>query len=377
LHDALAAARPTRSKLTPAALVPWHVITPQRRTPKVPPAIAVGLVCLAVAGVADAVLRHEKGITGDEPFYVRMAVHPGGAHSFPYAYRIAVPWLVHALPFSQVVTFQLLALLAIAASGAALYVLTREFEVSARLAGALAVGFAVSPNLLVVLLRHGRSIDPASILVLVLGSLFIVRRQRVALALTIVIGVAVKETSLFLIPFAYAVWAQRLFDRQALRDVALISAGPIAAYLVLRTSISTIGSSYTPGYSGSFLKARIDVFRQVFTGVELRRLAYAFGPLWLVAPFALGSVPFARRGLVLVALCVVAMTASFDAGRVIFLAAPVFYVAAASVIEHRRRIALITVIALFALDIGYAVYMQTYGVERGLDSTVSTRTRVY
>ena len=341
----------------------------ERRTPKLPPSVVVAVLCLAVTGIADAVLRHERGITGDEPFYVRMATHPGGPHSFPYADRIAVPWVVHVLPFSQVVSFQLLALLAIAASGGALYALMRDFEVSAWLAGALAVGFAVSPNLLVVLLRHGRSIDPATTLVMVLGCLFIVRRQKLALALTILIGVAVKETSLFLIPLAYAVWAQRVVDRRALRDVALIAAGPIAGYIVLRASISAIGSQYTPGYTGSFLKTRIHVFRQVFTGSELKRVAYAFGPLWLLAPFALRNLSFARRGLVLVALCVIAMTVSFDAGRIIFLAAPVFYVAAASVIEDRRRLALIAVVALFALDIGYAGYMQYHGVQYGLDTT--------
>lgn len=79
----------------------------------------------------------------------------------------------------------------------------------------------------------------------------------------------------------------------------------------------------------------------------------------------------------LVALCVAAMTVSFDAGRIIFLAAPVFYVAAASVIEHRRYFGLMTVAALFALDIGYAVYMQLLGVQHGLDSTVSSRIPVY
>jgi hypothetical protein len=340
-----------------------------RRTPRLPLSVAVALACLAAAGIADAVLRHERAITGDEPFYVRMATHPAGPHSFPYADRIAVPWLVHVLPFSQIVSFQLLALLAIAASGGALFALLRDFQISARLAGALAVGFAVSPNLLVVLLRHGRSIDPATTLVMVLGCLFIVRRQKPALALTILIGVAVKETSLFLIPFAYAVWARRLIDRSALRDVALVAAAPIAGYVLLRVAVSAVGSQYTPGYSGPFLKARVDVFRQVLTVGQLKRVAYAFGPLWLLAPCALRSLPFARRGLVLVALCVIAMTVSFDAGRIIFLAAPVFYVAAASVVEHRHRLVLIAVLALFALDIGYAGYMQYHGVQHGLDTT--------
>jgi hypothetical protein len=340
----------------------------QLRSVRIPPVMFVALLCLAVAGLADAVLPHEKGISGDEPFYVRMATHPGAAHSFPYAYRIAVPWLVHALPFSHVVSFQLLALVAIAASGAALYALMGEFDIPGQLAGALAVGLAVSPTLLVALLRHGRNIDPATILVMILGCLFIVRRQRLALALTLLIGVAVKETTLFLIPFAYAVWAERLVDLDALRDLALVSAAPIAGYIALRVSIPAIGSQYVPGYAGSFLHIRLEILHKAFSGIELRRLAYTYGPLWVVAPLALRNFSFARRGLVLVAVCVMAMTVSYDAQRVIFLAAPIFYVAAAFVLKHRRRAALATVIALLAVDVGYAVYMQVRGVRHGLDT---------
>ncbi len=350
-------------------------ITPRRR--ETISAAVVGLACLSAAGVADLLIRHERGLTGDEPFYEQMAAHPGRAHSFPYAYRVAVPWLVHVLPFSHTASFQLLALLAIGAAGGALYALMREFGTHTWLGFVLAVGFAISPNLLIVVIRHGRSIDPATTLVMVLGTLFIVRRQRVALAVTILIGVAVKETSLFLIPFAYAVWASRPLDPRAARDVAIVGIAPVAGYIAVRLGVQAIGSQYTPGYGGPFLKARLDVFRQVFTGVQLRRIAYAFGPLWLVAPFALRDLSFARRGLVLVALCVDAMTVSYDAGRIIFLAAPVFYVAAAWVVNLRRRLAIITVAALFALDVGYAIYMQAYGVEHGIDTTPASSIRVY
>ncbi len=348
---------------------------------KVPMTIWIGLLCAAVVIVADGLLQHESGISGDEPFYVRMAAHPSGPHNFPYAYRIAVPWLVHVLPFSQRLSFEMLAICAIAASGAALFALLQDFDVSVRLAVALTIGFVLSPTLLVVILRNGRSIDPASILVMVLGSLFIVRRQKVALAATLLVGVAVRESSLFLIPFAYAVWAESLVDRRALRDVALVSAVPLVAYVLLRTSIDAVGKQYIPGYTGPFFKARIDVIRQALSldtlSVELRRLAYTYGPLWLIAPVAVATLPFARRGLVLVALCVISFTFALDWGRVIFLAAPVFYVAAASVLQHRRRLALATVIALFALDIGYAAYMQSYGIRHGLDSTVHGRIPVY
>ena len=337
----------------------------------------VGLLCLAVAGLADAVMRHETGATGDEPFYMAMAAYPGAPHSFPYAYRVAVPWLVHLLPFSQLVSFQLLALLAIGASGAAMYALLRDFDTARPLAVALAVGLAVSPNLLVVLLRHGRSIDPAATLVMILGTLFILRRERPALAVTILIGAAVKETSLFLIPFTYAVWARKPLDGAALRDTVLVAVAPVVGYVALRASITAVGSQYTPGYAGPFLTARLHVLREAFTGVELRRLAYTLGPLWLVAPFALRDLPFAQRGLVLVALCLAAMTVSFDSGRIIFIAAPVFYVAAAWVVRLRHRLAVITVVALFALDVGYAIYMQAYGVQHGIDSTPASAIRVY
>ena len=314
-------------------------------------------------------LPHETGIGGDEPFYVRMATHPGAAHSFPFADRIAVPWLVHVLPFPQVVSFQLQALLLLAASGAALFVLMREFDVPAPLATGLAVGLVVSPTLLVALLRHGRNIDPATTLVMTLGCLFIVRRERLALAITLLIGVAVKETSLFLIPFAYAVWAERPFDADAFREVALVSIAPIAGYLVLRLAVPAVGSQYTPGFTGSFLHVRLEVFRKAFSGTELRRLAYTYGPLWIVAPLALKGFSFPRRALALVAVCVLAMTVSYDAQRVIFLAAPVFYVSSALVLSHRRGAALATVVALLAVDAGYAVYMDVHGVRYGVDAS--------
>ena len=345
------------------------------------PALRAALLCAAAVVLADALLRHESGLSGDEPFYDRMAAHPGGPHNFPYAYRVGVPWLVHVLPFSHVVSFTLLAVLAIAASGAALYVLLGEFEIRTGLATALVVGFAVSPTLLVVLVRHGRSVDPVSVLVMILGCLFIVRRQRVAFAVTALIGVTVRESTLFLIPFAYAVWAERPFDRRALRDVALTSALPIVAYVVLRTSIDAVGRQYVPGYTGPFLRARVDLVRAALSGsnlpLELRRIGLAYGPLWLVAPFALAGLAFARRGLVLVALCVASMTFAFDWGRIIFLAAPLFFVASAWVLRDRRRLAIAAVIALFSLDVGYAIYLQVYGVKHGLDTNVGRNVPVY
>lgn len=336
--------------------------------------LSVGALCFAVAALANAVLLHESGrLSGDSPYYERIASHPAGPHNFPYAFRIGLPYVVHVLPFSHTFSWELLALLAAGGAGGVLYALLREFEIDRSLAGWLAVGFSVSPTLLVVFLRDGRGVDAAAIFVITLGCLFIVRRQRLALAATLLVGTTIHESCLFLIPLTYAVWAQRPLDLRALRDVAAVAAVPIVVYAYLRISIVAVGEAYQPGYTGPFLHGRIDVLRDALQNggwhVELRRLALVYGPLWLAAPFALRELPFARRGLVLVGLCLVSMTFALDWGRAIFFAAPIIYVAAAYAVRNRRRLAVATVIGLLALDCGYAVYMQVHGVKHGLDTT--------
>ena len=89
------------------------------------------------------------------------------------------------------------------------------------------------------------------------------------------------------------------------------------------------------------------------------------------------SGPLARFGsCAAVAACVVGMAFALDWGRIIFFAAPVFYVAAAQVLRGRRTLALVTVAALFALDLGYAIYMQAYGVQHHLDAITTAIYRV-
>jgi hypothetical protein len=334
--------------------------------------VLVGALCLAVAIVLNALLRHQVGFSGDEPYYSRIAAHPGGPHNFPYAFRVGLPYLVHILPFAQSFSWQALALVCAGAAGGALFALLRAFDVGDHLALGLAVGMTVSPPLLVVFLRNGREVDAAAILILMLGTYFIVGRHRVALAVTLLVGATIHEACLFLIPLAYAVWAQRPLDRVAARDLALVAAVPIIGYIYLRASIVAVGERYQPGYQGPFLTARVDVLKAALQHggwhQELRRMALSYGPLWLAAPWAVFTLRFARRGLVLVALCMGAMTFALDWGRMIFFAAPVIYVAAAHTLRHRRRLAIATVVALLAMDAGYAIYMQVHGVRSGLDS---------
>lgn len=342
-----------------------------KRGPVAP--LGVGVVCLIVALFFDAVLLHEKGLSGDEPYYERMAVHPGGPHNFPYAFRVGLPYLVHVLPFSHRFSWELLALLCSAGAGGALFALLQEFDIDSRLATVLAVSFSVSPPLLVVFLRNGRAVDAAAVFVITLGCLFIVRRNRVALAVTMLVGTTIHESCMFLVPLSYAVWADRLIDRRALRDTIFVCIAPVALYLYIRVSVTAVGENYQPGYTGPFLKARVDVIREGLQHggwkTEARRLGIDYSLMWLAAPLALRDMRFARRGLVLVACCAFSMTYALDWGRAMFFAAPVIYVAAAHALRNRRRLATVVVLSLLLLDVGYATYMQIHGVKHNLDST--------
>ena len=333
---------------------------------------AVGAVCVATAGLLSTLILHESGLSGDEPYYERMASHPAGPHNFPYAFRVGPPGLVHLLPFSHAVSWQLLALAAIAVAGGALFAILREFGTNPALAVGMCVGFAGSPVLLAVLLRNGRGIDAAIIAVMTLGYLFIVRRQLVLLSVTLMVGTTIHESCLFLIPAAYAVWAERLLDPKALRTTLWVGALPLAVYIYLRMSVVAVGEQYQPGYGGSVLAGRIEVLNDAIKGggwkTELRRLVLTFGPLWIAAVFALRTHRFARRGLVLIGLCVLSFTFALDWGRIMSFATPVVYVSAALVLRKRPGWAFAVVLILIAMDVSYAVYMQLHGVVHGLDT---------
>jgi hypothetical protein len=339
---------------------------------RIRPALSAGVLCTAAAMVS-LLVRHQTGLSGDEPYYVRIANHPAGPHNFPYAFRIGVPYIVHILPLPHRVSWQLLALLAAGVSGGAMFALMREVGASTWLARWLALGFSVSPPLWVVFLRNGRSVDPATIMVIALGCMFIVRRQRLRFAATLLFGITVHESCLFLVPVAYAVWARRPVDLDALRDLALAALLPVILYVYLRVSIVAVGERYQPGYTGGVLEGRVDILRDALSHggwrTELRRLALVYGPLWLAAPLALRRSSLARRLLVLVALCVGSMTFALDWGRAIFFAAPAFYAGGAIALTNRRRLAILSVVALLAVDVGYGVYMQVHGVVHGLNSS--------
>ena len=339
-----------------------------RDSPTARAALAVGAAALAAHLVLDALVRDQPTPIGDELIYQRIADAPGEPHTFPFAYRVLPSWLVAISPFGSTFTFSVLAWLAAAGAGALVFAALDRLALPRRISIPLAIGLAISPMLLVASLRQGRSPDPLSVLVMCAGALCIVTRSPRALAVVVLAGAFNRESALFLVPWAYAVWARRLWDPQAARTVALAALPGVLAYAALRLVIPTVAREQVIGYGGGFLEGRADVVEQSLRQplTTLRRVLLALGPLWLVAPFALRDHSFARRSLVLVACILVAFTFTLDWGRAAVMAAPAVVVAAAYVLRDRPRWAAPVLASWLALCLAYAAYMQVHGVEQGL-----------
>jgi hypothetical protein len=319
-------------------------------------------VALPLLLLMDAYVRDSPAPRNDELIYELMAQAPFDPHTFPFAHRVAVPTLVHLLPFGHGFSFSLLAWLSTAAVAGLAYVLMRRFAIAKPLAAGLAICLALSPTLFVASLREGRNVDPESLLVMFAGAIAIVDRRPAVFGAIVLVGCFVREAALFLVPFAYAIWAERPWDPRAARQTALAALPAVAAYAALRLSVPALHRERVLGYD-SLLGGRLDVLGKAADQPLriLRRVAIAFGPLWLAAPFALRDLPFARRGLVLLAVCASGMLFALDWGRIVFLAAPVIVVAAAWVLNARPRLAIAAVAAFFAMDLGYAIYMEDFG----------------
>jgi hypothetical protein len=340
--------------------------TPRR--PEVRAALTVGLLGGLVLALLTLAIKREPTPRGDDLIYEEIARHPFGVHTYPFGFRFGLPAIVHALGFSHTVSFVGLAWLAAVGAGAFAFLLMRELGAERRLAGALAALMCVSPPFLIVVIRDGRNTDIATVFLLMAATYFAVRREYWQLALVLLLGAAVREAVLFAIPLAYALWAATALDRRAAGRTALVAAPALAAYAAIRLGISTVGKAQVPGYAGSLLGERFNVIKLGLESPfqEARRMFTVYGPLWLVAPLALRDMRFARRGLVLVALALVSMTFALDWGRMILLAAPVFYPASAHVLARHRRWQAPVLALLLVLAAGYAVYMDVSGVQSGI-----------
>jgi hypothetical protein len=328
----------------------------------------VGLLGAFGVALLSELSRRETVPRGDDLIYERMAEHPFATHTFPFAFRIGLPWLVHVLPFSHTTSFELLAWVAAGAAAGFAFVLMCRLDAPQGLAAGLALALAISPPMLIVALREGRNTDAITVAFMMAATLFVVERRLRALTTTLLLGVLFREAVLFVIPLAYALWAVGAWDARAARRALLVGAPALAAYLALRLATPSVGEASVPGYGGSLIGGRLSVLESGFASLltEARRMFSVYGPLWLAAPFALLSMRFARRGLVLVACALASMTFALDWGRMIFLAAPVFYPAGAHTLTRYPRWRAPALAAFAILILGYAIYMDRSGLQHGI-----------
>lgn len=332
-------------------------------------ALLVGLVGAAALVLLDALVRDEPAPQDDDLIYELMAQDPWAPHTYVFAFRVAVPWLVHVLPFDHTFSFSVLAWAMSGACGGMLFLLLDRLGIPRRIAIPLGVLIAVSPPLLVASLRQGRNPDPLTLLVMVAGAYFIVDRKPVALGVTMFVGAFNREAAMFLGPLAYAVWADRLWDPAALRRAVAAAAPAVIAFVTLRLTIPTVGREQVAGY-GSLLGGRVEVLQEASERPweMVRRIGTVYGPLLLVAPFALRDFRFARRGLVLVGLCLVSFLFALDWGRIAALASPVVYAAAAWVLARHPRLVVPVLGLMAALVVVYAAYMHGPGMDRLIET---------
>ena len=186
-------------------------------------AFLLGLVALVALLVMDAYVRDSPTPQNDELIYHRMASEPFETHTFVFAYRVAVPTLVHVMPFGHGFSFSLLAWLFTAGCASLTYLLLRRFEISKPFAAGLGFAFALCPTLFVASLRQGANVDPESVFVMLAGAIAIVDRRPLALGVIVLVGALVRESTLFLVPFAYAVWAPFAARNRRVRCAAAVA----------------------------------------------------------------------------------------------------------------------------------------------------------
>lgn len=154
-------------------------------------------LALAVAGAVAlallaALMPKEGAPRGDDLIYEHVARDPFGTHTFPFGLRFGLPLLVHVLPLGGGGAFLLLAILCAGGATAFAYLLMRELGASVPLASSLALLMCLSPPFLVVILRHGRNTDIATVLLMLAATHFAVRRRYLPLAVTMLAGVTVR-----------------------------------------------------------------------------------------------------------------------------------------------------------------------------------------
>jgi len=184
---------------------------------------------------------------GDWHKYVYMAeTNPFDFHIAPYGWRVGAPALVKILPGSTSSGFRVLTFLSIWLNGVLIYLLARAFGFRHNLSllgSALyfSIGWATKMMFYYFLL-----VDPFSLMFITAAVLTAKLRRPVLFMVVTALGVAVKESVIFVLPLYYTLNAVRWLDHRMLLRGILYALPAVAVYAGIRLMIPQLGDD--PAY---------------------------------------------------------------------------------------------------------------------------------
>ncbi|MFH1755912.1 MAG: hypothetical protein ABIA59_09435 [Candidatus Latescibacterota bacterium] len=182
---------------------------------------------------------------GDHLVYIEMADKPLQPYAPPYCYRLLMPTIAGALPFTLAVNFYLLTLLFTIGTGILLFYVMRDIGMS-DFDSFMGVVLFYSLNWGTKFVLFDFWLTESALFFFAVLSLWMILRRRDGwLVLSLCMAVLSKESALFLLPLIYTLRARRLFDGAALLRAAVVSVAPIMLYLFLRLLVPA-NNSYSP-----------------------------------------------------------------------------------------------------------------------------------
>ena len=187
----------------------------------------------------------------------------------------------------------MIAWLAGGGSAALLYVLLRRYEVRPWIAVALGLALVLAPAMLLVSLRQGRNPDAVAVLAMFTGTLCVVDRRPRALRGRPPARRAGARDDAVPDPVRLCHVGAPRRRLRTLRAVVLAAAPALVAYAVVRWTVPTVGREHVLGYDKGLVAGSREVLDAAADQAweQTRRVASAFGPLWLCLPFALRGMP--------------------------------------------------------------------------------------
>jgi hypothetical protein len=252
----------------------------------------------------------------DHHKYIYMAEQPVGSfHINPTCWRIAVPLLVGELPLPTLTGFRVQTFVFIALTGLLLYFVLQAagYSTASALLG-IVMFYAYGPATKL-LLADPYSPDPASFVFSLAALYFLLKERDIPLALTLALGVTVKETIVLLIPLIYTIRAQRVLDWRLFSRTILVALPALAvlfairawipAYNTVDSYVAQMGHQLSDVHLGTAIFnfrdafGRVMAFRLQDTPVNiLRELTFgSVGLLWVLPFFGMRAVASGERTL--------------------------------------------------------------------------------